>query len=321
MKKLSLEQIAVLRLQKKNSVTASLIEKATVLAAEEMMKKMKYKGHTFELVELGRDMDTGAYEYDIRIDGNMVPGLVDTSPELAFDKAEQYVDKKKVKAEIAWDDQEAVVNDLATALGEQFKDEIRDSLDMEKGRYSQWGKAGQFKADGTEYNVIESEEEAERIAKEIVKQDLENEPELFTPSWLQEYMEVSDAPTIAQEMTDSEAEGMSDEDFVEQEGDKDEYDSLADDEKEAYVADAKEKFINKRANEMQQEIEQDPIQFFVKDHGIYSVEDLMKADFMSLNVEEATESAVEIDGWAHFLSHYDGNYESTPGGMVYFRES
>lgn len=317
MKKLSFEQIAVLRLQKKSSVTASLIEKATVLAAEDMLKKMKYKGHTLELVELGRDMDTGAYEYDVRIDGNMVPGLVDTSSDLAFDKAEQYIDRKKVKAEVAWDDQEAIVNDLAAALGEQFKDEIRESLKTEHCRYCDWGKAAEFKADGTEYNVIESEEEAELIAKKIVKQDLENEPELFTPSWLQEYLEIEDAETIATEMADSEAEGMKTREFIQAlEEDGQDTAQLEDDEDAA-----KQAYIDMRSEKIKDEIESDPFKYFVDDQGIYSREDLLKAPFMKLNVEAATDSAVEIDGWAHFLSHYSGDYATTPGGMVYFREN
>jgi hypothetical protein len=52
---------------------------------------------------------------------------------------------------------------------ELTKEEIEDTLDLDNGRYSDWGNAGSVTVDGTEYNIIENEEEAERIAIEIVK--------------------------------------------------------------------------------------------------------------------------------------------------------
>ena len=64
----------------------------------------------------------------------------------------------------------------------------------------------------------------------------------------------------------------------------------------------------------------DPIQYFVEDHGMYSVADLMKAPFILIDVAEAADDAVASDGWAHFVSLYDGNYEETANGVVYFRE-
>jgi len=54
--------------------------------------------------------------------------------------------------------------------------------------------------------------------------------------------------------------------------------------------------------------------------GYYTIEDLLQQSFISIDIDKAAERAVAADGWAHFLSLYDGNYETTPGGIVIFRE-
>jgi len=221
---------------------------------------------------------------------------------------------------------EAMAEDLAKSLGEEFKEEISESLDISKGRYSDFGSAGEFTADGQKYNVIESEDEAERIAKDIVKQDLESEPSLFSPDFLQQHLYISptDRRIIAGEEADALAEGQSDEDFVEANGTKEQWEAEeADGDTEGaqkLVDAAKEEWVSDQSDKIEKELE-DPIEYFINDHGIYGdVGELMKANFIQVDIDEATDEAVRIDGWAHFLSHYDGNYETTAGGLVYFRE-
>lgn len=46
----------------------------------------------------------------------------------------------------------------------------------------------------------------------------------------------------------------------------------------------------------------DPIQYFVEDLGAYSVDELLKATFISIDIKEMAKDAVSTDGWAHFLS-------------------
>lgn len=65
---------------------------------------------------------------------------------------------------------------------------------------------------------------------------------------------------------------------------------------------------------------EDPIQYFCHDEGMYSEDELLKQSFIRIDVDSATTEAVSTDGWAHFLSNYDGNYEETKGGRVYYRE-
>ena len=57
---------------------------------------------------------------------------------------------------------------------------------------------------------------------------------------------------------------------------------------------------------------------------MYSMEELVRSNIVSINIDDATEDAVSTDGWAHFLSSYDGNYQTIPidgyDDLVIFRE-
>lgn len=238
------------------------------------------------------------------------------------------------------DRREEVINDLVKVFGEEAKEEIFDSLKFDSGRYQDFGDAGEFTADGTEYNIIESEDEAERIALEIVEQDLEESPEMFNQNFLKNYLEIypTDKRIIAGEEASNDAEerlSLLDKeeykevfDYIDKEDEWSEWeDRLLDAEDEEPIKKELEEYLRKEIEEWEAEAAEviekrldDPIQYFV-DTGIFSLEDLMKQNFIHINIEEAAKEAVSIDGWAHFLSHYYGNYETTENGFVYFRES
>lgn len=188
-----------------------------------------------------------------------------------------------------------MIRELVKVFGKEAEKEIKGSFDH-KGRYGTWGKSGAFEADGEEYNWIESEDEAERIALKMVEEDLESEPEIFNQDWLQGFLSVQDAETLAQEEAESQAEGQ---------------DFENDDERETWVED--------KAKEIEKELE-DPIQYFVHDQGIYTVQDLMKQHFISIDIKSAAQDAIDTDGVGHFISLYDGEMNTTTGGIVYFRE-
>jgi len=244
-----------------------------------------------------------------------------------------------------------VLEALVSHFGEEFQEEIDDSLSLTQGRYSDWGDAGTFTADGTEYNIIESEDEAEGIALELVKQDLEDEPSIFTQSWLQGFMKISntDRRIIANEEADMRTEDMTDEEIVDFAGLDDEMSELEDrkaeledtiseledaDDKTAYqdeidvIEDEISDLIDKAKEEAHDKVYEewykglaDPVDFLVEEQGIYSIEDLMKQSFIMIDIDEAAQDTIDTDGWAHFLSRYDGNYENITGGFVIFRES
>jgi predicted nucleic acid-binding protein len=204
---------------------------------------------------------------------------------------------------------EDVTAELVKQFGEEAHDEIVETLDLDKGRYSDWGTAGSVTIDGTEYNLIADDDEAERIALEIVKQDLDEEPSIFNQDWLSSFIEISE--------TDKRVMAADEEDHIREMVEDDAKREIFDneEEEEEWI----ENEVEKRRNEFEEALD-DPIQYFVHDQGIYSIEDLLKQPWIRINTNEAAEDAVSTDGWAHFLSHYDGNYETTPDGLVFFRE-
>jgi len=184
-------------------------------------------------------------------------------------------------------------------------------LDLDSGRYSDWGNAGSVTVDGTEYNIIENEEEAERIAIEIVKNDLQQEPEIFDIDFLKDYIYITNSD-IDQILADEE-------NYI-RERIEDEYSHEIDDEEEGDIDEVIDEKVERELSELENWLRNDPVGYFVDEMGYYTIEDLLQQSFISIDIDKAAERAVAADGWAHFLSLYDGNYETTPGGIVIFRE-
>lgn len=195
-------------------------------------------------------------------------------------------------------DEEWVIQELISEFPDAEK-EIRDSFDF-GGRYGSWvpREAGSFVANGIEYNWVSNYETFKNLAIDVVRDSLESEPELFNQDWLQEFLFISDTDKriIASEEAEAQAEA-----------------------EEFETDEEREEWIEKRAEEIESELD-DPVQYFVHDTGIYSIEDLMKQNFIMIDVERAARDAVNIDSPEHFLSLYDGSYNETKGGVIYFRE-
>ena len=63
----------------------------------------------------------------------------------------------------------------------------------------------------------------------------------------------------------------------------------------------------------------DPIQYFVKDHGMYSLEDLKKANFIYIDYEQAAKDDVNYEGVGRYLSNYDGEENTVDiDGQTYY---
>ena len=62
------------------------------------------------------------------------------------------------------------------------------------------------------------------------------------------------------------------------------------------------------------------LEFLKGDLG-YEGDALAKQILSYIDIDEAAEDAVNTDGWPHFMSRYDGNYEVTDKNIVYFREN
>ena len=237
----------------------------------------------------------------------------------------------------------------AAEVKETFK-----SSDDRGTRFGRSGDAGSFEVDGTEYNWIASDEEADRIAIAQVKDDLETQPEVFEQNWLGSHFDeerwfrdiASDEENMIREKPKSyirddpedvkysdsqileaaeayveEHPEMALEDarimFEENSTDKDFFEDHGfweDPDEAEYSDDQIETALKDHLDNMRPVME-----YLTKELG-YEGEALANLLSSYLDIDSAAEEAVSTDGWAHFLSHYDGNYDETAEGVVYFRE-
>ena len=199
--------------------------------------------------------------------------------------------------------------------------------------------------DGTEWRVFKDEETAERVAEDRVREDLENEPELFNQDWLNNYYTMSDTDRrlLADDLTQNYASDIRDEDngerLAEESGYKDEFDEIQEkideldldaknyDEKIDYLEKQKEELLDKAEEELREKMYDetyeelaDPYDYLVNQQGLYTPEDYFKSGLVSIDIEDAVEGAINEDGWQHFMFSYDGNsYEA--GDMVLVRDN
>jgi len=216
------------------------------------------------------------------------------------------------------------------------------------------------------WRVFEDEDAAEAVALERVTDMLNNEPEMFTQSWLQNYMTMSDtdrrilageesdnrysdmgdseleeayAREVDSELPVDDADGVSDlemqistaEGILANEQDPETIETLTaqleelqsdlETAKTTYNYDTMREKLTEKAYDEVYEALADPVQYFVHDQGIYTEADFLKSGLVSLDVSDAADAAISEDGWVHFMSSYDGNYDTTPSGFVYFREN
>lgn len=221
------------------------------------------------------------------------------------------------------------VMELEKASGSEVED-LDDYYSDYIGKREGWHKIEM--EDGTEWVVAPSEDEAEEIAVEMVAEQLEESPELFTQSWLQGFMKIydTDRRMIAQEESDHIVDDLKEDDILEEADKQDEYDELQEqideeeendepdeekiesleDEQEELIEDAREQLREEKYDEIYDALE-DPVEYFVEEQGMYSREDLLKQPFISIDIDKASQSAVDVDGWAHFLCRYDGGSSLT----------
>jgi hypothetical protein len=171
-----------------------------------------------------------------------------------------------------------------------------------------------------EYRLYLKFEEAEKDAIEQVERQLQDEPENFTQSWIQQFIYIGDTDKrvfIAEEIDYRRT------DLLFQIDNEDYY--WIESEMEAHKEDRKKykteedfakAMIEVNLEKVEKELEKDlenPIKYFVEEQGSYTLEELMKADFILIDVKKAAKDAIKQDGVGHFLSSYDGNIDEIDG--------
>lgn len=174
-----------------------------------------------------------------------------------------------------------------------------------------------------EWQVAEGHDEAYALAVEVVKQDLEQEPELFTQSWLEQHINTDRLKNdLWHDVLDMQIESLQDmadrrpDDFwreYEDEGlDAPEEDE--DGERREPTSTEVEELAEKQAEDRLR----DPMEYL---EDVYGKEDAVKEAIRiaGIDINAAAEDAVDTDGWEHFLARYDGRSHETDSGIVYWR--
>jgi hypothetical protein len=206
-------------------------------------------------------------------------------------------------------DDEDFVEPVLRFLEEEFPEALEDpenerlEFQFEKG----WSvPLLRIESGHKEFYLVLSEDDAYQLAHERVKQDLENEPEIFNQSWLEGYI---DTENLKLELMDD-VTNMAYEDLV------DENDRLDDDDEDKLSEEDLQEEAERRAEGQLR----DPIGYL---EDIYGREDAVKEAMRiaGIDIKTATDDAISADGVGHFLSTYDGDTYDLPGGAVYWRHN
>jgi hypothetical protein len=222
--------------------------------------------------------------------------------------------------EIDFADEDAVLAEMAQELD---IDPGELSVEEDRGLGSfRTGTVYRVTAGRKEWVVVESEDQMRELALEVVKQDLEHEPEIFNRDFIENHI---DMDRLRQDLhSDLHSErydyysDMDAEDFW-READGYGMDVPEEDE-DGEQRDPTGGEIDDLADRATDELLKDPMSYLEDIYGrAEAVEQAIK--IAGIDIDAAAEEAVNIDGAAHFLARYDGRYDTTRNGLVYWRDN
>jgi hypothetical protein len=239
--------------------------------------------------------------------------------------------RKKIKqTTVDFGDEDAVLEEVARALGEDPKD-----LEIEEDSGLTGFGAGtvySISSGRTEWQVVENEDQEYKLAVAVVTQDLEEEPGNFTPSFIEQHIDKDKlrgalhSDELNSRIDELSSEGSRDPDEFwdqwEREGlelpehaDPDENEDEDDEDFEKPEPTQSE--VQELAEKQTDERLRDPMEFLEE---VYGDEATARAiEIAGIDVEEAAEDAVDTDGPANFLARYDGRSHTTRSGFIYWR--
>lgn len=228
-------------------------------------------------------------------------------------------------ADFDFDNEDDVLAAMATELDiDESQLTIRASHMEAFGAGSVWQVS--TRGGNKEWLVVEDDDVARELAIAVVTQDLEDEPEIFTQSWLEGFIDTdrlrrdlhSDVWSSNYDYWNELAESDPEQFWQGAEGygaDVPEED-LDDDDWEWPTPD--DSVVETIAEKQTEEQLEDPIRYL---EDIYGREDAVKQamEIAGLDISAAADSAVDTDGAGHFLSGYDGELREGPHDTVYWR--
>jgi hypothetical protein len=228
---------------------------------------------------------------------------------------------KRKKTEVDFNDEEAVL----AAVAQDLEADIEECVIEEDRGFSSFGEGTIYHLEwGTEeYNVAENRDQAYKLAVAVVKQDLEQEPELFNKDFLEQHIDTDRLrDELKNDVVDMRIEDLTDaaerrpDDFwesYEREGFEAPEENEDGDRREPESSEIEELAQKQVETELE-----DPMQYL---EDIYGREDAVKEaiKIAGIDIDAAADDAVDTDGWEHFLARYDGNSHDTDSGLVYWR--
>ena len=189
--------------------------------------------------------------------------------------------------------------------------------------------AVQFEADARQYMMFKDHDAAEAFALERVKNDLNDEPGIFTQSWLKDFVnedKLRQAIGDPNEEWENDVRGLYYEDLL---------DKMVE---EGWVEADDPVFFKKNGDKrVETKARVAALNVYMEDYidrrkppapdpwdwlqDIYGKDEAIKQaiEMAGIDIDKAAQSAVDTDGVAHFLSTYDGHEHELENGAVYYR--
>lgn len=179
-----------------------------------------------------------------------------------------------------------------------------------------------------EWFIFKNTDVAENVALKQVRNDLNNEPELFAKDWLRNFVDedrLRQAIGDPYEDWENDVRDLSYDDLL---------DKMVD---EGYVTDGDEEFFDSEGDKLEEnrertaalnahmetyiEREKPVVDPWEQLEDAYGAEEAVKwaVENAGIDVEKAAEDAIRTDGWEHFVACYDGNSNELDNGAVYCR--
>lgn len=182
-----------------------------------------------------------------------------------------------------------------------------------------------------EFVVYEDIDAAQQAARECVEADLDDDPSNFEQSWLERFINTDRLKDLLHSDVKDSNRSMYDDEWRDYETKRDELiertdlnsDDFYDEDGNALeITPDLESKIDSAYEDFLEEITdsqlEDPMSYM---RDMYGRQDAPKEAIRiaGLNSYAAAENAVNADGWAHFLAHYDHESRELPSGAVYGR--
>lgn len=172
----------------------------------------------------------------------------------------------------------------------------------------------------------QSEEAAAEDVLEQVKEDLRNEPENFTQSWLQGHLDEEKLKKAVYDMVmeDEYVNEMASDDseqFWKEAARWDVADLPEEDEDGEMPSDVDDKYIDDLKERIAEDRSRTPMSYLEDMLGGEGEAIKWAMENIGIDIDAAADEAVSTDGRQHFAASYDGNSYQTLEGLVYVQTS